>query len=467
VAQRHDAQGWWQAQTEPVEAYARLDGEVSADVVVVGGGYSGMWSAWFAKQLEPEADVVLVERDVCGSGPSGRNGGFVNEMWFSLPTLRERFGDEPALALTRASTEAVAGVGRWCEEQDVDAWFRAGGYLEVSTAPAHDGATDDIVTAARELGESGACIPLTADEVAARCASPVFRGGAFFPGAATVQPALLAHGLRERLVAAGVRVFERSPMTGLGESGTGAEVTTADGLVHARSAVLAAGPWLARLRPVRRRMTLTTSHMVITEPVPDVLEEIGWTGGECITDSRVMLHYFRTTPDGRIAFGWGGGPVVPGARLGDRADVAPSVITEIERHLLRFFPQLEGRSIEHAWGGPIDVSPTHVPNVVSLPGGRAFAAFGYTGNGVGPTHLFGQILARLALDRRDELTALPIVDPPPSWRVPPEPFRFAGGTVIRRALIRKEAAEEQAEEPGRLTSFVANFPHRIGIHVGR
>lgn len=450
-----------------MEPHAPLEGEVAADVVVVGGGYSGMWSAWFAKRLEPGADVVLLERDVCGSGPSGRNGGFVNELWFSLPTLRDRFGDEPALSLARASTEAVAGVGRWCSEQDVEAWFRPGGYLQVSTASSHDGATDDIVAAVSELGARDACIPLTEAEVAARCASPVFRGGAFFPGAATVQPARLAHGLRDRLVAAGVRVFERSPMRRLREGPEGVEIETGGGRVRASAAVLAAGPWLARLRPVRRRMTLTTSHMVITEPVPDVLEEIGWTGGECITDSRVMLHYFRTTPDGRIAFGWGGGPVVPGARLGDRADIAPSVVAEIERHLVRFFPGLEGRMIEHGWGGPIDVSPTHVPNVVSLPGGRAFAAFGYTGNGVGPTHLFGQILARLALDRRDELTALPIVDPPPSWRVPPEPFRYAGGIVIRRALVRKEAAEEHGEEPGRLTSFVADFPHRIGMHVGR
>jgi glycine/D-amino acid oxidase-like deaminating enzyme len=467
MAERHDAQGYWQAEAGPVEPYAPLDGEAKADVVVVGGGYSGMWSAWFARQLAPEADVVLLERDVCGSGPSGRNGGFANEMWFGLPALRERFGDKPALALARASTEAVAGIGRWCSEQDVDAWFHPGGYLEISTAAAHDGATDDIVAAARELGEADACVPLTADEVAARCASPVFRGGAFFSGAATVQPARLAHGLRERLVTAGVRVFERSPMRRLREGQNEVEIQTDGGRVRARSAVLAAGPWLGRLRPVRRRMTITTSHMVITEPVPDVLEEIGWTGGECITDSRVMLHYFRTTPDGRIAFGWGGGPVVPGIRLGDRADLAPGVIAEIERHLMRFFPQLEGRRIEHAWGGPIDVSPSHVPGVVSLPGGSAFAAFGYTGNGVGPTHLFGQILARMALGRRDELTALPIVDAPPSWRVPPEPFRYAGGTVIRRALIRKESAEELGEEPGRLTSFVANFPHRIGIHVGR
>jgi glycine/D-amino acid oxidase-like deaminating enzyme len=207
--------------------------------------------------------------------------------------------------------------------------------------------------------------------------------------------------------------------------------------------------------------------MVITEPMPDVLEEVGWTGGECITDARTMLHYFRTTPDGRIAFGWGGGPVVPGARLGKRVDVDEGIVPEVERRLRRFFPAVEGRRIEHAWGGPIDVSPTHVPMVVALPGDRAFSALGYTGNGVGPTHLLGQILARLALGRRDELTALPVVEPPRAFGVPPEPFRYVGGKIIREALIRVEDAQDAGRTPNPVAAFTASFPHRIGFHIGR
>jgi glycine/D-amino acid oxidase-like deaminating enzyme len=205
--------------------------------------------------------------------------------------------------------------------------------------------------------------------------------------------------------------------------------------------------------------------MLITEPVPDLLEEIGWTRGECITDSRAMIHYFRTTPDGRIAFGWGGGRVVAGARLGEQVDVDPELAAAVQEHVLRFFPGLAGRRIEHVWGGPIDVSPTHLPAVVSV-GPRAHAAFGYTGNGVGPSHLCGRILASLALERTDEPTRLAIVDPVPV-RVPPEPFRYAGGTIIRRALLRKEAAEEQGREADPLTRFVAGIPERIGFHIGR
>jgi glycine/D-amino acid oxidase-like deaminating enzyme len=465
MATRHDAHGWWLKQAGPVGAYGSLARATSADVAVIGGGYTGLWAAWHAKRLEPEADVVLLEADVCGRGPSGRNGGFVNEMWFSLPTLRKRFGDEAALAVARAAHDSVEAIGRWCAEQRVDAWYRQGGYLQVSTSPLHDGVWDGVAAACRELGASEACVPLTPEKLRGRIDSPVFRSGAFYPGAATVNPARLALGLRRRLAEAGVRIFERSPLVRRRDSSSEVTLETERGSVRAQAVVLATGPALLRVRPLRHRLTLTSSHMVITEPVPDVLEEIGWTGGECVTDSRAMLHYFRTTPDGRIAFGWGGGHIVLGSRPGARSEVDPRLAEEVERHLLRFFPLLEGRRIEHAWGGPIDVSPTHMPVVASV-GERTHAAFGYTGNGVGPSQLCGRILASVALGRTDEPTRLAIVDPPPA-RVPPEPFRYVGGELIRAALLRKETAEEEGRRAGALTRFVAGVPERIGIHVGR
>ncbi len=158
-----------------------------------------------------------------------------------------------------------------------------------------------------------------------------------------------------------------------------------------RTAIVAIGGAAKAPRgPLRDSLTVTSSHIVLTEPVPDVLEEIGWTGGECITDSRALIDYFRTTPDGRIAFGWGGGRIAMGARLHGRAEVDPDVVAAAAAHLRQYFPALQGRRLTHAWGGPIDVSPTHLPVVVPLSGGRAFAAAGYTGNGVGPSYMVGR-----------------------------------------------------------------------------
>jgi glycine/D-amino acid oxidase-like deaminating enzyme len=202
------------------------------------------------------------------------------------------------------------------------------------------------------------------------------------------------------------------------------------------------------------------------EPVPDVIEALGWTGGESVSDGRALLHYTRTTRDGRIVFGWAGGRMGAGARTGRRMEVDHAVAVQARRDLLRFFPMLEGRPIAHAWGGPIDVSPTHLPVVASLPGMPGWAAFGYTGNGVGPSHLLGRTLAALALDRRDAVTRLPFVDGP-LRRVPPEPLRVAGATVLRRALVRKEAAEEAGGRADRVTRTVADLPRRLGLHIVR
>ncbi len=436
-------------------------------MVVLGGGYTGMWAAWHVKALEPEARVVVLEARRCGHGPSGRNGGFCNVMWFSLPNMRGRWGDRGALAVARAAEQAVAGIGEFCEVERVDAWYRHGGYLQVSTAEAHDSVWCEVLDACRELGVGDALQPLSAEQVAERCASPAFRGGAFYPNSATVQPARLALGLRERLRARGVEVYEHSPVIRLEGSWDGVEARTPRGVVRASSAVIGIGAAAKAQRgPLRNRLTVASSHIVLTEPVPELLEEIGWTGGECITDSRALIDYFRTTPDRRIAFGWGGGHIAMAARLHGRAEVDAQVAAEAAEHLWTYFPGLKHKSLTHAWGGPIDASPTHLPLVRPLRGSRAFVAAGYTGNGVGPSHMVGRTLASLALDRRDDQSRLAFVDPTPQ-KVPPEPFHWLGGEVIRTGIMRKETAELGGCDPDPISSLVARVPQLIGFHIGR
>ena len=247
----------------------------------------------------------------------------------------------------------------------------------------------------------------------------------------------------------------------------GVEARTDSGTVHAGTAIVAVGGAAKSPHgPLRSTLTVTSSHVVLTEPVPDLLEEIGWTGGECITDCRTMLHYFRTTPDGRIVFGLGGGRIAMGGRLRGRVEVDPEVVALAAERLRAYFPGLDGRSLTHAWGGPIDVSPTHLPIVVPLRGGRAFAAAGYTGNGVGPSYMVGRVLASLALDRRDEHSRLAIVDTSPQ-RVPPEPFHALGGNLIRRAIMAKEQAEAEGHPPSSISKALARIPDLIGFHIGR
>jgi glycine/D-amino acid oxidase-like deaminating enzyme len=444
---------------------------VDADVVVIGGGYTGMWTAW--ELLEAGARVALLEGGVCGHGPSGRNGGFCESMWLSAPALRERFGDPAARALLDASSAAVSDVGDWCRAQDVDAWFDQSGYMCVSTGPAFDAVGLAAVEAAAALGAPDRVLELSEEQVRARCASPVFRRGVMIPDFATLQPARLALGLRRRLVERGALVFERSRVRGLraqaasNGSGSGVTAETGGGQVRAGAAVLAVGPAARSVGALRCRLTVTSSHIVLTEPVPDVIESLGWSGGECITDGRTLVHYFRTTRDGRILLGWGGGRLAYGARTGGRVELDPDVVRETHAALVRIFPALRERRVTHAWGGPIDVSPSHIPQLGTLPGAPVHFAFGYTGNGVGPSRLAGRTLASLALDRRDRHTRLPIVDSGAGAWVPPEPLAWLGGSVVRSALVRREHAEELGHGADPLTRAICAAPRAVGMHLAR
>jgi glycine/D-amino acid oxidase-like deaminating enzyme len=458
---RHTRYGWWLEDAGPVEPVPPPDGDTAADLVIVGGGYLGLWTAWHAKQLEPGLDVVVLEAGVCGHGPSGRNGGFVSTLWDDLPILRDRVGDRRAVEVCRASERAVTGIGAWCEEQGVDAWYRHGGTLHVAANESQVGAWDDVVEACRAVGAPDEVVALSREEVASRCASPAFLGGALLRVAANVQPARLSLGLRAAVAGAGVRVHERTPVRRLSADAT---VETDHGSVRAGAAVLAVNSATAGFPGYRLSLAVASSHMVVTEPVPDVIEEAGWTGGENVHDCQTLLHYFRTTRDGRIALGWGGGRMGVGGRHRERLDVDPDAARHAADTLVRFFPRLAGRRVTHAWGGPIDVSPTHLPIFGSRD--RVHHGFGFTGNGVGPTYLGGEILARLALDRRDDLTGLAIVEPDRKL-FPPEPFRYVGGSIIREALVRRDAAIEDGRTPGRMTGFVAGLPRKLGLRLPR
>ncbi len=460
IPERHTREGWWLEEAGTVEPSAPLSGRHAADVVIVGGGYLGLWTAWQIKCLEPEAEVAVVEAGLCGHGPSGRNGGFVSTLWDELPNLRAMFGDQAAVRTARASERGVHGIADFCRTQSVDAWLRFAPTMYVSTNRAQIGCFDDVIRSCAETGHADEVTAIDAAAARKRCNSPLFLGGALVRLSATVQPARLALGLRDRVRRAGVRIFENSPVRRISSE----SVSTSQGCIDAGQVVLAVNSRTTAFPGLRCAMAVASSHMVITEPVPEVLEEIGWTGGEAIADGRTLLHYFRTTPDGRIAFGWAGGRMGFGARALACLEVDADVARRTAESLVRFFPALRGRRIVHAWGGPIDVSPTHLPVFGSR--GRVHHGFGFTGNGVGPAYLGGEILARLALDRRDELTRLPLVDPPRQL-MPPEPLRWAGGSVIRGALLRRDEAEDTGTDPGVLVTTIAGLPRRLGWRLPR
>ena len=432
-------------------------GDVQADVAVVGAGYTGLWTALTLKRREPSLRVVVLEAEHVGYGPSGRNGGFCHGLWASVRWLRDAVGAEGALAVARASSgvyEAVQSLGE-------DVWAREGGMLKVATTEAQEAAIDRAVRTAAELGVPEQAVALTPEETAARCRSPVFRRAVWFPDGITVQPARLVRALRRSALAVGVELHERTRVTSV-RAGV---VETAGGRVRAPEIVVATNAWMTGWRPVRGRLTNFGSYVVLTEPVPHLLADIGWTGGEAITDGRMFLHYFRTTADGRVLMGSGSGPIGPGGKVDARFFEDGPTIARAERGLRRLLPGLAAARVERAWGGPIDVSSDHLPFFGTVPGARIHYGAGYSGNGVGPSWLGGRILASLVLGCDDEWSRLPLARRRVP-RLPPEPVRFVGGALIRHALLAVEEADEAGRRASAPVRAVAALPRLLGLRIG-
>ena len=458
---------WWLEEALALPEFAgpetpRLDGDTNADVVILGGGYTGMWTAWFLKEREPSLDIVLLERDICGGGPSGRNGGFVNGLYDEADLLLERYGAEGRRTVEMAA-RSIDEIGAWGEDQGVDAWYEPSGDLGVSTNPAHDAAVRETVSEAERLGLDDVYRPLTADQVRERFDSPAVRTGFRVTHAATVHPARLARGLRNALVERGVRVYEGTPVVRFDARRPAAE--TPGGVVTAGRAIVALNAWARGLREFRRSLFVRGTFIVMSAPAPERLEAMGWTGGEGVYDQRTSLHYLRPTRDGRIAFGGCSFRVT-----GDRADAprygfddeAASVLV---RDFRRWFPAFDGVPLETSWGGPIDVAGLHQPVFGTLPGGVTHYGLGFTGNGVGPCHLGGKILAGLALGAEDEATTLPISDGD-RLRFPPEPLFSIGERIVSRAIVRRDDRLDAGRPPGWLTDRLARLPRRLGFQFG-
>jgi glycine/D-amino acid oxidase-like deaminating enzyme len=441
-----------------------LDRDVTADVVILGGGYTGMWTAYFLKEREPGLDVVLLEADVCGGGPSGRNGGFCDGWWSHIVDVERTYGRADAMELLMTVGRSPSEIDAWCQRHGVDAWFRHGGDLAVATNPSQEGRWTALLDAATRLGVQDEYQVLSADDVQKRCASPRFRSGLLIPDAATLHPARLARGLRRVLLERGVRIFEGTRVRRFG-FGAPAVAETADGSVRASDAVIGLGAWATWWRAFRPRLTVRGSYVVATTPAPDRLEAIGWTGGEAVRDLRSSLHYLRTTPDGRIVFGLGGLQPDLARRIDHRYDYVAGYARRVAADLVRMFPSFAGVPIEAAWGGPINVSGFTMPFFGTLAPGNVHYGLGYTGNGVGPSHLGGKILAALALGAEDGFTRLGVVTREPK-RFPPEPIRSPGMLVANAAIRRMDDLQDAGRRVDPVTRFVARLPRRLGYKLG-
>jgi glycine/D-amino acid oxidase-like deaminating enzyme len=444
---------------DPGEPCPPLTAHVKTDVCIVGGGFAGMWTAVRLREHDPGVRIVVIESDIVGGGASGRNGGFVSSSWHDLDALVGLFGDIEGLRYARVLADSVHEIARFVEANDIPCALHEGEVLGVRSGEWQGQAGLGSSEAAERLGVGDRIRPLTAEQVRARIDSPRFLSGSAMADNAICQPAELVRGLRRWLLERDVVIHERTPMAGL-ERTRPAVVRTPHGAVMAGSVVLTMGAWAAGWRPFRRSFGLISDYVVATEPIPDRLETIGWTEQIGLADGRNWLYYLRPTDDGRIVIGGGAGSAIFGGAADGRAATRSRHVAEVPaRGLLWMFPQLEGTRFTHAWGGPIDQTPTFVPFYRTLPPGNVHAGLGYSGHGLTQTYVGGRILASTVLGLDDAWTSL-AVNRPEVRLTPPEPLRWPVVRASAFALERGDARADAGKRRGALYQLVGSAPLR-------
>jgi glycine/D-amino acid oxidase-like deaminating enzyme len=429
-----------------------------ADVAIVGGGYVGLWTAIELKEREPGIDVVVLEQDICGSGASGRNGGYVLSWWPKAVSLTRRWGPEVARDLIQRSDRAIDDVATFCEEEGLQVELKRCGWVWGAESNYYSGAWIPAVERCRELGV-GDFEYLDRDKVAALSGTRLFVSGVLDRTAALLHPGRLARGMREAAIRRGVAIYEQSGVRRF-TRGRPVQLDTAQGSVIADKVVLATNAWSASIRELARSIIVVSSDMIASQPMPELLEQIGWRDGAGVNGSQTMVDYVRTTLDGRLLAGKGGLASAYGGWVSERLLRSPRRAAIVLANLRVLYPHIADLVIDCHWSGPVDRSCDGLPLLGSFPGHQHILyGIGWSGNGLGPSRIGGRVLASLALQTRDEWASLPLIGDP-RRDFPGEPWRFLGGHVVRSAVRRNDRAKSQNRRAGRLVSAIAALAPR-------
>jgi glycine/D-amino acid oxidase-like deaminating enzyme len=407
-----------------------LETSTSTDLCIVGGGYSGLWTAILAKERDPQRDVVLLEGHRIGWAASGRNGGFcAASLTHGRLNGAERFPDEID-RLDQLGLENLEAIEQTLRRYDIDCDFERPGAITVATQP-HQ------VEWLREFAaETPGSRFLDQEAMRAEVNSPTYLAGVHEPhDTALVDPARLAWGLAAAAESLGVRIFEHSAVSGATRSGAGLDVATHGGpVVHARRVALATNAFPSLVRRLRLYTVPVYDYALMTEPLsPEQRDAIGWSGRQGLDDMTNQFHYYRMTSDHRIL--WGGYDAIYhfGRHIRNSYDQRPATFDMLARQFFETFPQLEGLRFSHRWGGAIDTCTRFCAFFGTAFGGRAAYALGYTGLGVGATRFGAEVMLDLLEGADTERTRLQLVRSTP-LPFPPEPFAWAGIELTRRSL---------------------------------
>ncbi|HET6968241.1 MAG TPA: FAD-dependent oxidoreductase [Ornithinibacter sp.] len=441
---------WWETATA---APASVDLPRAVDVAVVGGGYTGLWTAYYLLRERPDLSVVVLEAEHVGFGASGRNGGWVSSLWPVPPdTIARRHGRPAALAQLAALRDTVDEVGRVDATEGLGGQFVKGGALLVARTPGQEARAR--ADAAHGAAWDDGTVWLDAAATRERLDVARARGATFTPHCARIHPRRLVDGLAATVRRMGAQVVEG---TRVGRAGDGVVVLEDGRRVSAGAVVVATEGWTGALPGHAREVVPVYSLMVATEPLTDEQwSTVGLAGREVFADHGHVVIYGQRTDDGRIAFGGRGAPYHWGSTIRREFDLEEGVFAVLRSTLLELLPQLHGIRFTHAWGGPLGIARDWHPSVTWDPVSRTGRAGGYVGDGVAAANLAGRTLADLVLERRTPLTELPWVGHrSPRWE--PEPLRWLGVNAGLRVASLADREEARTGRPARLGALLSRL----------
>ncbi|MFE0132938.1 NAD(P)/FAD-dependent oxidoreductase [Streptomyces sp. NPDC059037] len=428
-------------ETEQVTPGPPLRQDAECDVCIIGGGYTGLWTALFLQEAEPALDIRVVEAEHSGHGASGRADGFVTPtVGKDIRALVKEFGTRRTLQASQAVGRSILEIGRFTRRNKIDAEYEANDYLMVATDPGQLKRLREDRDLAAEIAGRAQPEIMTAAQAREVIGSPAIQG-ALRTGGAQVNPFKLARGLARVAKERGITIHDGTPALRV-EPGVRPTVVTPGGRITADKVVVAANARQFTFRQFRGRTVPVWSYAMVSDPLTDAqLSRIDWAGREGLVEAKTMLTCARFTADNRLL--WAGGTPLYfyGRDMGERRMYEPRVYRELHREFRRFFPMWHDVGFRYAYGGVIDMTRDYAPHFGSLPGGNILYGYGFCGNGIAATHTGGKVLRDLVLGKDTDWTRLLYVDDARRGQrtYPPEPLLYAGARATTRLLQWKES----------------------------
>lgn len=442
VASPYEATSFWlETCDDDLTPRPALSGDDVVDVAILGGGYSGLWTAYYLLRDNPGISVAVIEKEIVGYGASGRNGGWCSPRHpLDASTLIARYGVEAARRTLLAMHRSVDEIGRVCEEEAIDAEFRRTGILSLARGEHQMPAIQRNHNAYERLGLGQDNVLLSAEEAGRRVKVSNLSGALHSAHSACVHPGKLVRGLARVVERRGGRIFEKTEVVRV-EAGEAPRLVTTGGVLKARRAVVAAGEAYLTQQPGFERALLPMSSLIVlTNPLTSrQWAEIGWASGEGLASQVSVVDYLTKTTDGRILYGSRGAPYHWGSNTGQPWD--DMTAAAMKQALVEWFPQVADAGFSHGWAGFLGVSRDWTPTV-AFAGGKVGHLYGYTGRGVSTTNLSARVMAGAIAGRGSGYDDLPTIGhQPPRWEI--EPFRWLGVRYVQEGFHRIDAAARE------------------------